>query len=144
MLLAEGFTPPSSGGTISGDQPENCAPESPKTDSVDSKTDSTSHKYRRRRAALHVRNEADGVVPNEALRKDQQPATQQRADAPRPHQDVASSHRNTPGMSRASATHLRLGLRLHVRVENAIGISMDHHLCRHSNSVLHTLRYRQR
>eukprot|EP00892_Ulva_mutabilis_P010635 jgi/Ulvmu1/7944/UM004_0177.1 len=102
-LVAEGFTAPSSGGTVSGDQPENCAPESPRTNSVDSKTGSAGDKARRRRAALHVRNEADAVVRNEAARTEQQPATQQRSCTAKPRNGMALiPHKATPAPCRAS------------------------------------------
>lgn len=106
-LLAEGFTPPSSAGTSSGDQPENCAPESPRADSVGSKPGSASGKSRRRRAALHVKNDSEGVVKNEGHRKDPRPTTQQSSGPGQPKtQQVAGMSSNTPTQPRASTFHL--------------------------------------
>lgn len=110
-LLAEGYTPPSSAGTSSGDQPENCAPESPSTNTMVSKPEVSGSNARRRRAALHVMNDTDGVVQHEAVRKEHKPATQQRAGRGKSEMEQTLDVVNaTPQQARASTLILILSL----------------------------------
>lgn len=135
-LLAEGFTPPSSAGTSSGDQPENCAPESPRADSVGSKPESSSGKSRRRRAALHVKNDSEGVVQNEGHRIAPRPTPQQRSGPGQPKtQQVASMPNNTPTQPRASTFHSFV----HPGGCSAAGMQglTKYHARRYNDTVLH-------